>query len=206
MSKLLVIGLGNPGKSYENNRHNIGFMLIDAILNNIYKQQFSEKFNGLMQIIEIAKIDLIKSSNIQNVKHLIMFKPLTYMNNSGLAISKLVNFYKLSINNVIVIHDDLDLELGRLKVKLGGGSGGHNGLKSMDIHIGNGYYRLRLGIGHPGNSNQVSDYVLSNFSQAEFEKIKLIQKHIISSMHLLLNKEMDKFISSINSYKIENIQ
>ena len=146
----LIVGLGNPGKEYSQTRHNIGFMVIDELLSRISNNEVTKtSFEGLAY----------KSSNS------IFLKPLTFMNLSGKSISKVKNFYKL--NRVIVIHDDLDLPFGALRFKLGGGHGGHNGLRSTDEAITKEYIRVRMGIGRPENKGEVASFVLSSFSQDE---------------------------------------
>ncbi len=146
----LIVGLGNPGSEYASTRHNIGFMVIDELLRRHSHQDVTKRsFQG----------ETYKS------KSNIFLKPMTYMNLSGKSIAKVKNFYK--INRVIVIHDDLDLPFGALRFKLGGGHGGHNGLKSTDAMITKEYIRVRMGIGRPKNKGEVSSFVLSSFSQEE---------------------------------------
>jgi len=146
----LIVGLGNPGSEYETTRHNIGFMVIDELLRRNPSQNVSKSsFNG----------DTYKS------KTAIFLKPLTYMNLSGKSILKVKNFYKTK--QTVVIHDDLDLPFGTLRFKLGGGHGGHNGLKSTDSVITKEYIRVRMGIGRPENKGEVASFVLSSFSQSE---------------------------------------
>jgi len=147
---MLIVGLGNPGSAYENTRHNIGFMVIDELVRRQNAQKLSSSsFNG----------ELFKFKN-----HFLL-KPLTFMNLSGDAIAPVKKFYK--IEKVVVIHDDLDLPFGSLRFKMGGGHGGHNGLKSTDERIGKEYIRIRMGIGKPEYKAQVSSYVLSKFSDDE---------------------------------------
>jgi len=153
----LIVGLGNIGDEYKNTRHNIGFIAIDEILKNqnysvINKPQF--------------KGTLYKSGNY------LFLKPSTYMNLSGESIKAVKDFYKIDNDDIIVIHDDLDLKLGALKFKKGGGHGGHNGLKSIDNLIGNDYHRIRIGIGRPEEKDKVLSFVLGKFSDEEFEKIE----------------------------------
>ena len=146
----LIVGLGNPGTQYADTRHNIGFMVIDELIQRANCQNVTKaSFKG----------EAYKS------KDFLLLKPLTYMNLSGQSISKVKNFYK--INRVIVIHDDLDLPFGALRFKVGGGHGGHNGLKSTDGAITKEYIRIRMGIGRPVNKGEVSSFVLSSFSQDE---------------------------------------
>ncbi|EQB39974.1 peptidyl-tRNA hydrolase [Sulfurimonas hongkongensis] len=147
---MLIVGLGNPGPSYSKNRHNIGFMVIDELVRRNSAQKLSSSsFNG----------ELFKFSN-----HFLL-KPLTYMNLSGNSIQAVKNFYK--IDEVVVIHDDLDLPFGAVRFKRGGGHGGHNGLKSTDEKITRDYVRVRLGIGKPEHKGEVSSYVLSDFNDEE---------------------------------------
>lgn len=147
----LIVGLGNPGNQYSLNRHNIGFMAIDVIADIQNFPSFKSKFSAL-----------VSESKFSNQK-IILLKPQTYMNLSGRSVAEAAKFYKISPENIYVFHDDLDVQPGRIKVKLGGGSGGHNGLKSLDQYIGQNYWRIRLGIGHPGFKDAVHGYVLGNF-------------------------------------------
>tara|TARA_B100002051_G_C16584198_1_gene559303 strand:- start:325 stop:894 length:570 start_codon:yes stop_codon:yes gene_type:complete len=160
----LICGLGNPGKEYINTRHNIGFNLIDKI-SNYYNFNLLKKDN---------KKEVLKGS-INNYPCLLI-KPLNFMNLSGQPVQEIMNFYKIEKNKLYVIHDDIDLELGKIKFKLGGGNGGHNGLLSIDEKIGKEYYRLRIGIDHPGIKDMVSNYVLNKFNKDE---INIIEKKLI---------------------------
>ena len=156
----LVVGLGNPGPSYEHNRHNVGFMAADAICRRHGFSASQKKFGGLL------------SEGALGGEKTLCLKPLTYMNLSGQSVGEACRFYKIAPENVIVIHDELALPLGDMRLKKGGGHAGHNGLKSIDSHIGQDYLRLRIGIGHPGQPELVSDYVLSNFSKAEMKTVE----------------------------------
>jgi PTH1 family peptidyl-tRNA hydrolase len=148
----LVVGLGNPGTQYERTRHNIGFLTLDRMVGLTGAHPASSSsFHG----------ELFKKSD------LLLLKPMTYMNRSGIAVAAVKNFYKIEIDHIIVIHDDLDLPFGALRFKKGGGSGGHNGLKSIDSMVGNDYIRVRMGIGKPAYKSQVVDYVLHDFSKEE---------------------------------------
>jgi PTH1 family peptidyl-tRNA hydrolase len=151
----LIVGLGNPGKKYELNRHNVGFMVVDYLVDKLNATN-AGNFKGL----------LFKSKNF------LFLKPSTFMNLSGESVVLVKNFYKIDNENIIVIHDDLDLKLGAIKFKRGGSSGGHNGLKSIDKYIGNDYYRIRIGIGRPERKEEVINYVLSNFNNEELVCIK----------------------------------
>ncbi len=179
----LICGLGNPGVEYYNTRHNIGFKLADKIishfnLDNIKKNKSQELYSG-----EIEKIKIF------------VLKPLTFMNLSGKKVLETMNFYKINVKNIFVIHDDLDLQLGKVKIKKGGGNGGHNGLASIDKYIGEEYNRIRIGINHPGHKNLVSNYVLNNFNKEEeeildkkLEKIKDNFNLVFYDIPLLLNE------------------
>lgn len=154
MQPLLIVGLGNPGRQYTNNRHNIGFMVLDALASNL-SLSFKEDKN--------FKACIAKDSN------LILCKPTTFMNLSGEAVQMIKNYFK--IDTLFVVHDDLDLPLGELRFKLGGGNGGHNGLKSIDKLCGNEYFRARCGIGRPEKKEMVASYVLSDFTSSPSELI-----------------------------------
>ena len=185
MTPFLLIGLGNPGKDYAGNRHNIGFMAISRIFRDYDFPHTAKKFGGALAE---GKIDGYK---------VYIFMPLGYMNTSGEPASKVANFYKIPPENIIVIHDELDLPLGKLKVKRGGGNGGHNGLKSLDAHIGKDYWRIRVGIGHPGDKDMVSDYVLSDFAKAERLGVTLMIEEISKHIGLLLAGDEAKFMTKI---------
>ena len=170
----LICGLGNPGKEFINTRHNVGFNLVDK-LSNFYNFSSFKKDN---------KKEVLKGS-IGNNSCLLM-KPLNFMNLSGQPIQEIVNFYKIKKDKIYIIHDDLDLELGKIKIKLGGGNGGHKGLSSIDEMIGNDYYRLRIGIDHPGIKHLVSNYVLNKFNNEEIDLIGHKFDKITKNFEILL--------------------
>ncbi|WP_457562498.1 aminoacyl-tRNA hydrolase [Caminibacter pacificus] len=149
----LIVGLGNPGSKYEKNRHNIGFLAVDYLIKEFNASKLSSKFKG----------ELYKSDEY------LFLKPATYMNLSGESVRLVKDFYKIENDDIIVIHDDIDLKLGALRFKKGGGSGGHNGLKSIDANIGNDYWRVRIGVGRPERKEMVVSYVLSDFEDEELE-------------------------------------
>lgn len=185
---IMIVGLGNPGTQYDGTRHNIGCELVDALLDKYGNgARYTEKFNGLHAKITIGD------------KSVILLKPQTYMNLSGNSVLPAMMFYKIKHNSIFVVHDDLDLEPCRIKVKVGGGSGGHNGLKSIDDAIGPNYHRIRIGIGKPQYG--VSDYVLKKFTDLEMEKMKKIVDNMAIHIELLLNGTADKFL---NKLVIEN--
>ena len=170
----LICGLGNPGRKFFNTRHNVGFKLLDKIL---------KKYNFIL--IKKDKNKELYKGEIGFHK-CILLKPLTYMNMSGIAVNEVLNFYKIDKKKLFVIHDDLDLKIGKIKIKIGGGNGGHNGLLSIDNILGKNYNRIRLGISHPGNKNLVSSYVLKKFSYEELETIDIKLKKIAEIFHLAL--------------------
>ena len=152
---LIFVGLGNPGSQYAGNRHNIGFMAIDAIARHHGFPPFRSKFQGQASDGTIAG------------ERVLLLKPGTFMNESGRAVGEAMRFSKTPLANVVVFHDELDLEPGRLRIKFGGGNAGHNGLRSITALCGNDYKRVRLGIGHPGDKALVHGYVLNDFAKAE---------------------------------------
>ena len=186
---LLFVGLGNPTPNSENNRHNIGFKIIDAINNKFKLSKQKPKFKGLLTTGSI------------NNKKVYAIKPLTFMNNSGICIRELLEYFKIDAEDVIVFHDDLDVELGKIKTKFGGSDAGHNGIASIDKFIGKDYSRVRIGIGKPKNGIEVADYVLQNFDEEENSNIEKITKDIIDSISILIDKKLDLFSSTVNNKK-----
>lgn len=182
----VLVGLGNPGAQYAMNRHNIGFMLIDTIAESYNFSPFKNKFSSLIAEGQIGS------------NKVILCKPLTYMNLSGQAVGPLMRFYKIPSQSVYVAHDDLDLPPGKIKLKLGGGSGGHNGLTSLDQHITKDYWRLRMGIGHPGHKDAVSSYVLSNFSGSEQDWLIPTLSGITSMADSLFGVEPSLWLNQLN--------
>ena len=154
---LLIAGLGNPGPKYSLNRHNIGFMALDALADTYTDSRWRKKYQGLI------------SEGIVEGKKILLLKPHTFMNKSGNSISEVVKFYKMPPNQVIIFHDEIDLAPGKIRVKTGGGHAGHNGLRSITNHIGSDFVRIRMGVGHPGSKDQVHNYVLGNFSKSDQE-------------------------------------
>ena len=168
---LLLVGLGNPGTEYAKTRHNVGFMAVDEIVRRYSFPPFKSKTKGD-----------ITSSVIDGEKILVL-KPSTFMNLSGEAVLSACTFYKLTPKDIIVFHDDMDLPVGKVKVKRGGSAGGHNGLKSIDLAVGADYLRVRIGVGHPGTSGDVVNWVLGAFDSAD----KTIIQSVIRSWLLPLN-------------------
>ncbi|WP_375359134.1 aminoacyl-tRNA hydrolase [Candidatus Tisiphia endosymbiont of Neophilaenus lineatus] len=183
---ILVVGLGNIGKGYQNTRHNVGFIAIDY-LSEYYKISWNTK----------SKFQAELTQGVIDGHKLLLAKPLTYMNLSGKAVQAICSYYNIKPPNIFVLHDDIDLETGRIKYKLAGGSGGHNGLKSLDQCIGNDYHRIRIGVGRPVAKDDISDYVLSAFSKEEYKIIVNSIEVIINNFRLLLLGEMEEFKRSI---------
>ena len=183
---LLFVGLGNPDPNNTNNRHNVGFLAIDSINEKFKLSKQKPKFKGLLTT---GKIDEQKVFAI---------KPLTFMNSSGICIKELVEYFKIDVKNIFVFHDDMDVDLGKVKVKFGGSSAGHNGIESIDKNIGKNYSRIRIGIGKPKNNSTGANHVLEDFSIDEKDSLEKISKNIIESLAVLINKDLDLFSSKIN--------
>jgi PTH1 family peptidyl-tRNA hydrolase len=185
MSTFLIIGLGNPGKDYAGNRHNIGFMAANTIAERYKFSSWSKKFRGNLAegAIDSHKVYLLK--------------PQTYMNLSGESASECARFYKIPVENVIAVHDELDLPLGKLRVKRGGGNGGHNGLRSLDQHLGENYVRVRVGIAHPGDKDHVHDHVLSDFKKDEWPLAESMINEISRYIGMLLGGDEAGFMNKI---------
>ncbi len=184
---LLFVGLGNPTPDSQNNRHNIGFKVIDAINQKFGLSKQKPKFKGLLT-----------TGNIGD-KKVYAIKPLTFMNNSGVCIRELIEYFKMDAADVIVFHDDLDIDIGKIKAKFGGSSAGHNGIESIDKFIGKDYSRVRIGIGKPESKVSISDYVLNDFNDEEKEKLENITENIITSLNILLDKKLELFSSTVNN-------
>jgi len=183
---LLLVGLGNPSPNNSNNRHNVGFFVIDAINEKFKLSKQKPKFKGLLTT---GKIDEQKVFAI---------KPLTFMNNSGVCIKELIEYFKIDIKDVFVFHDDMDIDIGKIKAKIGGSNAGHNGIDSIDKNIGKNYSRIRIGIGRPNKNSTGIDHVLDNFSENEKQNVEKVTNDIIESLSILINKDLDLFSSKIN--------
>jgi len=184
---LLFVGLGNPTPNSENNRHNIGFKIIDAINNKFKLSKQKPKFKGLLT-----------TGNINN-KKVYAIKPLTFMNNSGICIRELMEYFKIDAEDVIVFHDDLDIDFGKVKAKFGGSDAGHNGIASIDKFIGKEYSRVRIGIGKPKNNTEVNDHVLKDFDEDEKTELESIKENITDNLSILIEKKLDLFSSTVNN-------
>ena len=183
---LLLVGLGNPNPNNTNNRHNVGFLVIDEINKKFKLSKQKPKFKGLLT-----------TGNI-NEQKVYAIKPLTFMNSSGICIKELIEYFKIDVKDVFVFHDDMDIDLGKVKVKFGGSYAGHNGIESIDKNIGKNYSRIRIGIGRPQKNSTGADYVLDNFSNEEKDNMQEVAKNIIESLSILINKDLDLFSSKIN--------
>jgi len=184
----LIVGLGNPGTQYEETRHNIGFKVIDQLVKNSQANDVSKNsFFG----------ELYKS------KQRLFLKPTTFMNLSGKSLQAVKNFYKIDLENITVIHDDIDLPFSALRFKKGGGHGGHNGLRSIDAMIGNEYNRVRMGVGKPVHKSQVADYVLHDFSDQEMKILPAWINHTVEAIEQLQHKTLDEVKSR---YSLKSFQ
>ena len=181
----ILIGLGNPGRDYARHRHNIGFMVMDEIASHYHLGGFKRKLNG--EILE---------GRIAGQK-VMLVKPQTYMNKSGHCARNILDFYKLKADSVTVFYDELDLKPGKLKIKRGGGTGGHNGIKSLDAHIGQNYRRIRLGIGHPGHKDKVAGYVLHDFATQDRDWLEIMLPSLAKELPILLDGDEAKYSSKV---------
>ena len=188
----LHIGLGNPGDSHKYNRHNIGFMVIDALMEFYEVTSVKEKFNSILG-----------SSNLSSGK-ILFLKPQTYMNNSGKAVFDIVNYFSIPLSSIIVWHDDIDITPGKVRIKVGGGNGGHNGIRDIDSHIGREYLRVRIGVGRPNQDIDTSNWVLSSFKKEDYDDW-------LNNLLLIMTKESTKlyendftgFMNSVSSRRVQ---
>ncbi len=184
---ILIVGLGNPGDEYKNTRHNVGFIAVERLSDRYkFNWQHKSKFNA---DIAVGECELGK---------VMLCKPDTFMNLSGQAVQPIMSFYKIPLENIIVIHDDIDLPLAKVKYKIAGGAGGHNGLKSLDKIIGSNYHRIRIGIDRPADRRyDVADYVLGKFSNKEEEEIAYKVEILADKLPLLNSGQIEKFKTQI---------
>lgn len=182
----LIAGLGNPGGKYAANRHNIGFMAVDEIARRHGFSPWRRRFSG-----QVAEGRL-------GGDKVVLLKPTTYMNESGRSVGEAMRFFKLAPQDVIVIHDELDLAPGKLRLKTGGGHAGHNGLRSIIAHIGADFHRLRLGIGHPGDKRAVHGYVLRDFPKAEREWLEPLIAAVADEADLLVKGDFAGFLNRVH--------
>ena len=182
---LLIFGLGNPGSRYADNRHNVGFMAVDEI---VRRHNFSAPRARFQSEIFEGMIDGVK---------VMALKPNTFMNNSGDAVGATMRYYKLIADDILVIHDELDIDAGRLKVKTGGGSAGHNGIRSIAAHIGPDFHRMRIGIAHPGDRDAVIGHVLDNFAKSDKLWLDPLLDAIADAMPLLVGGDGPRFMTRV---------
>jgi len=180
--RILIAGIGNPGPKYERTRHNFGFMAADALLHSGESRQLSMGKTGELHALRLPGAE----------DDILVLKPMTYMNDSGLAVARTLNFYKLSVDDLMVVHDELDLPLGRMRMKKGGGLAGHNGLKSIAAHTGSQEFsRLRLGIGRPDGPMDMAAYVLQNFAAYEQGAADKVVQAAAAALRLFLSQGLD---------------
>jgi len=182
---MLVVGLGNPGSEYASTRHNIGFMAVDELVRRHSFSPWKAKFQGAV------------SEGTIGSEKVVVLKPQTFMNLSGQSVGTAARFLKVTLGHVVVIHDELDLDPGRVRVKTGGGSGGHNGLKSIDAHLGRDYRRVRLGIGHPGDKNLVTPYVLHPFAKADQDWLQPLLDAVADNFPALVTGDDAGFMNKV---------
>lgn len=182
---LLLVGLGNPGAEYARNRHNIGFMAVEEIARRHGFGPWRKRFQGQT------------ADGTVGGEKVIALEPLTFMNLSGQSVAAALQFFKLKPENVVVIHDELDLPPGKIRVKKGGGHGGHNGLRSIDAHLGKEYWRIRLGIGHPGDKDRVSGYVLHDFAKAEQSWLDPLIDAVADAFPLVVKGQAETFMNKV---------
>lgn len=183
---LLFVGLGNPGARHEGNRHNIGFLVADAVARRHGFSPWRRRFQG-----ETAEGTI-------DGERVILLKPATFMNESGRAVGEAVNFFKLGVGDVTVFHDELELPPGKVRVKVGGGIAGHNGLRSISAHIGNDYRRVRLGIGHPGLKELVHGHVLGDFAKADRPWVEALCEVVADSIGLIAQARDASFQNKVH--------
>ncbi|MEZ5744398.1 MAG: aminoacyl-tRNA hydrolase [Sphingomonadaceae bacterium] len=181
----LWVGLGNPGPQYAMHRHNVGFMAVDTVAEMHGFGAVQKKFSGWMQDGRIGS------------ERVILLKPATFMNESGRAVGEAMRFYKLEMDALTVFHDELDLAPFKVKVKQGGGTAGHNGLRSIDKHLGKEFRRVRLGIGHPGHKDRVTGHVLGNFAKAEQDDLITMLGAVGAEAGWLADGNNERFMSDV---------
>lgn len=181
----LIAGLGNPGGGYAGNRHNVGFMLADELAGHYRFSSYSSKHQSQLAQGEIAG------------EKIFLCKPQSFMNLSGGAVAAVAKFHKILPERVLVLHDELDLPLGKIRIKQGGGHGGHNGLRDIDRHLGQNYWRMRIGIGHPGHKDAVHHYVLSDFGKQEKTLLELLLRTLSEELPVLLAQGHEAYMTKI---------
>jgi len=182
----LVVALGNPGQKYLKTRHNAGFLLLDHLVDHFSVDDYQQKFKGAF------------TKGVLNNQTLYFLKPLTFMNLSGQSVALAANFFKIMPEDILVIHDDLDISFGKIRVKIGGSSGGHNGIKSIEQCLGTSdFWRLRIGIGRPENKEDVSNYVLNDFYKDELNAIVPLYDKMVENFPKLLEENPENYVPTI---------
>lgn len=181
----LFVGLGNPGAQYAFNRHNVGFMAVDVIAAAHGFAAWRKRFQGLTCEGRLGG------------EQVLLLKPQTFMNESGRSVGEAARFYKIPVSDVVAFHDELDLAPGKVRVKIGGGVAGHNGLKSLTAHLGNDYMRVRIGIGHPGHRERVIGHVMRDFAKADMEWLEPVLAAMSDAAPILARGEKDKFQTQV---------
>ncbi len=185
---ILFVGLGNPGSQYENTRHNIGFKVIDKLVDDLGARDISKtSFQG----------------KLYRFANTFFLKPTTFMNLSGKSLQAVKQFFKIELEDIIVIHDDIDLPFGAVRFKKGGGHGGHNGLRSIDSHLTKEYIRVRVGVGKPEHKSQVADYVLHNFNEEEEKVLQKLIDHVADACKAL---RVEAFHEVQSKYSLKSIE
>ncbi len=191
----LIVGLGNPGPDYAQTRHNAGFWFIDTLAQSqggVFRPE--SKFQGGVCKFSFPRLD-------GGSKECWLLKPSTFMNRSGQAVASLAGFYKIPVTDILAVHDDLDLPIGTVRIKQGGGHGGHNGLRDITTHLGDNFLRLRIGIGHPGKGNDVTAYVLSRAPKQEEALIQEGIDNALSVLPLMLSGDLERAMHQLHSRK-----
>jgi peptidyl-tRNA hydrolase, PTH1 family len=183
---LLFVGLGNPGERHVGNRHNIGFMAVEAIAKHHGLRPWRRRFHG------------VAVDGALGGERVVLLLPGTYMNDSGLAVAAAAQFYKIDPSDIVVFHDEVDLTPGKLRVKTGGGNAGHNGLRSISAHVGNDYRRVRIGVGHPGVKDLVYGHVLGDFAKAERPWVEALCDIIAENAELLVRGQDATFQNKVH--------
>ncbi len=181
----LLVGLGNPGSGYTNNRHNLGFMAVDAIAERHHFPPWRSKFQGVATDAQLGGDKAV------------LLKPSTFMNESGRSVAEAVKFYKLELDDVLVLFDEIELAPGKVRIKKGGGHAGHNGIRSVASHIGKDFWRVRLGVGHPGDKNRVSGYVLRDFAKSDASWVDALVSAVAADADLLVKGEDNRFMTAV---------
>ena len=188
-----MVGLGNPGEEYAHNRHNVGFMCVDEVRSSYGFPPGKAKFSGLL------------SEGSVDQQKVVLIKPLAYMNRSGRPVAEIAGFFKIPPDHIIVFHDDLDLLPGVVRVKQGGGHGGHNGLRDLDAHLGKDYWRVRIGIGRPLHKEAVTSYVLSNFSKEDHRWLDFLLPLLADELPLLFTPTPQEYGAHIMKFTTTEI-